>query len=56
MIKERCVIDNGPVKHFLGMEVNRNGKTGSISIAQKKHIRKFLNDFGKLAERLLFEC
>ncbi|XP_049318346.1 uncharacterized protein LOC105224069 isoform X1 [Bactrocera dorsalis] len=44
--REVEVVDKGPVQHFLSMEVNRDGKTGSISIGQKAYIRKLLNDFG----------
>ncbi|XP_036344047.1 secreted RxLR effector protein 161-like, partial [Rhagoletis pomonella] len=44
--REVEVVDKGPVQHFLSMEVNRDGETGSISIGQMALIRKLLNDFG----------
>lgn len=36
--KEFDVVDGGQLKHFLGMEIEREGATGSVKIGSKQYI------------------
>ncbi len=40
------VVDGGVLKHFLGMEIERDGELGSIHIGHKQFIESLLNDYG----------
>lgn len=40
------VVDGGVLKHFLGMEIERDGELGSIHIGHKQFIESLLNEYG----------
>ncbi|TDG38144.1 hypothetical protein AWZ03_015434, partial [Drosophila navojoa] len=40
------VVDGAELHYFLGMEIERNGKTGSVSIGHKHYIEDLLKDYG----------
>ncbi|XP_070133572.1 uncharacterized protein [Drosophila bipectinata] len=40
------VVDGGELKHFLGMEIERDGETGSVAIGHKQYIDGLLRDYG----------
>lgn len=40
------VSDKGKLHHFLGMEVHREGSTGSITLSQSQYIRDLLEQYG----------
>lgn len=44
--KEFDVVDGGSLKHFLGMEIERDGETGSVEIGHKQYIETLLNEYG----------
>lgn len=43
--KEFDVVDGGQLNHFLGMEFERNGETGSVKVCQRQDINNLLYDF-----------
>uniref|UniRef100_A0A0A1WIR6 Retrovirus-related Pol polyprotein from transposon TNT 1-94 n=1 Tax=Zeugodacus cucurbitae TaxID=28588 RepID=A0A0A1WIR6_ZEUCU len=42
------VVDGGPLKYFLGLEIERKGETGAITICQKKYISDLLCQYKML--------
>lgn len=40
------IVDKGPVNHFLNMEIERDGPTGSIAISQRANIKQLLKRYG----------
>lgn len=43
--KEFFVVDGGQLKHFLGMEIERENETGSVKIGSKQNIEAPLNKY-----------
>ena len=39
------ITDNGPLHYYLGIEVEREGKKGAISISQKQYIKDLLKNY-----------
>lgn len=39
------IVDQGPLNYFLGMEVERDGETGAITLCQKKYINEMLTEY-----------
>jgi len=46
IFKKFDVVDGGNLKQFLGMEIKREGETGSIKIGHKQYVEALLNDYG----------
>ena len=47
------MIDKGPVKYFLSLEVNRDDEKESLSISQKSQIHKLLTEHNMVEYRLM---
>ena len=40
------VTDNGPLHHYLGIEIEREGETGAITICHSQYILEMLKEYG----------
>ncbi|XP_068159897.1 uncharacterized protein [Drosophila tropicalis] len=40
------VVDKGPITHFLGLEIQRDGDKGAIRLSQSVHIRSLMKELG----------
>ena len=40
------VTDNGPLHHYLGIEIEREGETGAITICHSQYILEILKEYG----------